>query len=55
VRCAEGLVQVEVHHIDAQIAGAGDAHDGIEIGAITINQSANLVYHVADLDDVLLE
>ena len=34
----EGLVQVEVHHVDARVAGAELAHHGVEVGAVHVDQ-----------------
>ena len=49
VRAAEGLVRVEVHHVGAEIAGPGDAQDGVHVGAVEIDQPAGVVDHLGDL------
>ncbi len=54
VRRREGLVQVEVHDVDAEVAGAGDAEDGVEVGAVVVDQAASLVDDLHDLLDVLV-
>ena len=52
---AEGLVQVEVTHIGAVGTGLGQAHLGIEVGAIEIDLSAVGMHQRADLADALFE
>ena len=47
VRRGEGLVQVEVHHVDAQIARADDAQQGIQVGAVAVDQAAAVVDDLA--------
>ena len=54
VRGGEGLVQVEVHDVDAEVAGPGDAEDGVEVGAVVVDQPARLVDGRDDLLDVLV-
>ena len=44
VRRAKGLVQVEVHHVEAQLGRLRDAHDGVQVGAIAVDQSTGLVH-----------
>ena len=55
VRGGEGLVQVEVHHVDAQVAGADDAQQGIQVGAVAIDQPAAIVDDLDDLLEVFVE
>ena len=55
VRRRERLVQVEVHHVDAEIARPRDAHQRVHVGAIHVNQRAFGVQDLGRLDDVLLE
>ena len=43
MRCRHGLVQIEVHDINTQIAGARNAHEGIQIGAIAVNIATAIV------------
>ena len=45
VRAGEGLVDVVMHHVDAEVAGPGDAEDGVHVGAVEIDQAA--VRHAA--------
>ena len=51
----EGLVQVEMHHVKAHVAGAGDAHDGVEVGAIVVAEAAGFVDDLGDLQYVLVK
>ena len=52
---AEGLVQVEMAHVATEPARAGDADEGVEVGAVDVHLAAVLVDEVADLRDALLE
>ena len=49
MRAAEGLVRVEVHQVGAEIAGPGDAQDGVHVGPVEIDQPAGVVDHPGDL------
>ena len=55
VRGREGLVQVDVHRVDAEVARARLADDGVEIRAVAIEIGARLVNGVGDADDLALE
>ena len=55
VRRGEGLVQVEVHDVDAEVAGANLADQRVHVGAVHVEQRALVVEHVGDLVDLLLE
>ncbi len=55
MRRRERLVQVDVHGIDAEVAGADLADDGVEVGAIAIEVGAGLVDSVRDSTNVRLE
>ena len=52
---AESLVWIKVHHVGAKIAGARDAEDGVHIRAIEVNQSADAVDHVGDVENLPLK
>ena len=51
----EGLVQVEVHYIEAQFAGFGNAQQGVQVCPIAVNQPARGVYGFDDFQQMLLE
>ena len=55
MRCAAGLMQVEVHHVEAHVARAGNAQYGIGVCAIVIELSAGFVNHGRDLCDIAIE
>ena len=55
VRRREGLVQVEVHGVDAEIARAHLAHDGVEIRPIRIEEGSRRMHRLGDCRDVALE
>src|SRR5207253_2125194 len=55
MRRGEGLVEVDVHHVKAQVAGAYVADQRVEVRAIAVHLRARTVHHVAYLEDVRLE
>ncbi len=46
VRGGEGLVQVEVHHVEAQVPGPDDAQQGVQVGPVAVDQPAAFVDQV---------
>jgi hypothetical protein len=44
-----------VHHVGAEIAGPGDAQDGVHVGPVEIDQRPGVVDHPGDLGDPALE
>ncbi len=48
MRGREGLVQVDVHRIDAKVAGTDLADDRVEVGAVAIDEAAGGMNRVAD-------
>ena len=55
VRDAEGLVQVEVAHVGADVARACEPDQRVQVGAVEIDLAAMRVDDVADLPDAPLE
>ena len=55
VRGREGLVQVDVHHVKAHIAGATGAQHRVEVGTIVVHQCAALVHHLCYFGDAALK
>ena len=51
----EGLVQVHVDHVEAHVAGADLAQDGVQVGAVVVEQPAGLVHGGGDGLDVAVE
>ena len=51
----EGLVQIDVHGVDAEIAWAHPADDGVKVGPVTVEIGARLVGQARDFHDVALE
>ena len=51
----EGLVQVDVHGVDAEVGGTDPADDGVEVGAVAVEESAGRMDGFGDLDDIALE
>ena len=48
-------MQVDVHGVDAEVAGTRLADDGVEIRAVAVEIGAGLVHRLGDLDDLALE
>ena len=55
VRRREGLVQVDVHGVDAEVARPHLADDGVEVRAVAVEIRPGLVQRLRDLDDLRLE
>ena len=55
MRNREGLVQVDVNHVRAVVAGAAQPHLRIEVGAVQIHVAAVLVNDFTNVPDLLLE
>ena len=55
VRDAERLVQVQVRHVGAELAGPRDADERVEVRAVEVHLAAVVVHERADLADLLLE
>ncbi len=53
MRGGEGLVQIVMHHIKAEIAGPRDTARAFHIGAVAVDEAAALVHQPHDLADVL--
>ena len=51
----EGLVEVEVADVGADVARIGQAHLRVHVGAVHVDLSAGVVYGVDDLADAALE
>ena len=51
----EGLVQVQVHHVHAEVAGPRLAHQRVHVGAVHVEQRALGVQNVGDLVNLALE
>ena len=55
VRLGEGLVEVEVDDVEAHVAGPGDPHHRVEVGAVVVERRADPVHDPRDLLDVGVE
>ena len=51
----KGLVQIEVHDVDAEIAGTGDADERVHVGAIHVDQRTFAVDDLSGFDDVFFK
>ena len=48
-------MQVEVDNVEAHIAGAGNAHNGVQVGAVVIAQAACLMDDVRNFKNVAVK
>ena len=55
VRGGEGLVEVEMHDVEAHVAGTDHAQQRVHVGAVVVEQAAAFVNERRDLLDILLE
>ena len=55
VRRGEGLVEVQLDHVEPQVAGAGPAGDGVQVRPVVVHQAADGVDHVGQGPDVAVE
>ena len=55
VRCREGLVQVDVHDVEAHVAGAATAQQRVEVGSVVVEQTSATVYQLGNLGNLFLE
>ena len=55
VRRGEGLVEVQVHHVHAEVAGPRFAHQCVHVGAVHVEQRAFGVENFGDPCDLALE
>ena len=51
----ERFVQVEVQHVHARVTEVDDAHDGVHVGAVAVDQAALAVNDVGHLADVFFK
>ena len=51
----KGLVEVEVDHVNTEVAGADLAEHGVHVGTVAVHQAASVVGHPADVLDTTLE
>ena len=52
---AEGLVQIDVNHVKADVARLDLTHDGVQIGAVIVHQGIVGMGNIADLLDMRIE
>ena len=55
VRRGERLVGVDVHDVEAHVARPAPAEDRVEVGAVVVDERADVVDHAGDLLDPFLE
>ena len=55
VGSGEGLVDVVVHHVCAEVARPRDAEDGVHVGAVKVDEAALLVHELGDRRDLRIE
>jgi hypothetical protein len=55
VRRAEGFVEIDVHDVETEVSGFGDAHQRIQVGPVAVHKRAGTVHGGGDLQEVLVE
>ena len=55
MRRGERLVEVDVHHVEAHVAGAADAKHRVEVGTVVVHQRAAVVDEAGNLGNLILE
>ena len=55
MRRGEGLVQVDVAGVKAHVAGAGNAEQRVQIGAVHVDEAADVVHELRDFGDARFE
>src|SRR5580704_11262186 len=55
MRRREGLVQVQVHHVHAEISWSRDACKSVHVGSVHVKQSAFFVQYLRNLRDAFLK
>ena len=55
VRRRKRLVQIQVHHVDAEVTRPRDTHQRVHVRAIHVDQRALFVQDLGNLLDVLFE
>ena len=55
VRGAARLMQIEMHHVKAHVAGSGDTEHRIGVRAIVVELPASLVNQRGDFRDIAIE
>ena len=55
MRPGEGFVDIVVHHVATEVAGASDAEDCVHVRTVDVNETANVVQHLRNLRNVSLE
>ena len=55
MRRRKRLVQIDVHHVDAEIAGPRDADQRVHVGAVHVEHGAFFVQNFGHARDVIFE
>ena len=55
MRRGEGLVKVDVHDVEAHIAGTASTQHGVQVGAVVVHQAASIVNQLGNLWDARLK
>ena len=55
MRDAEGFMQIHVHDVGADMAGFADADEGLQVGAIHIDEATGVVHDGTDVANTFLE
>ena len=52
---SKALVEVEVHDVETHVPWPGHAQDGVQVGAVVVEQAPRLMDHGCQFGDVLFE
>ena len=55
MRCGEGFVNINVHHVETHVAGTARTEHRIEVGAVVIHQAAAVMDKFCDFRDALFK
>ena len=55
VRLCEGLVEVGVDHVESEVAELDSSDDGVQVGAVTVNDAACVPDDLSDVQDIGVE
>jgi hypothetical protein len=55
VRGGEGLVEVHVHGVETHVARPADAHEGIEVGSVVVEERPGCMHHLGYIQYLSLE
>ena len=55
VRGRKGFVQIKMHHVEPQITGADNSHNGIKVCAVVVHETARLVDNRSNFQNMFVQ